>query len=417
MSSKGFQKEKLVKGKALEDLKILELGNFISAAYCTKLFADLGAEVIKIEEPNVGDEARRYGPFPGDIPHQERSGLFLYLNANKQGITLNLRTSTGRKVFKQLIEKIDILVENNPPQVMEKYELTYDALSQVNSRLIMASITPFGQTGPYKYYKAYAINSAAAGGESIITGEPGREPLTPPLSLSHYEGGVTAAMAIMFALLSRKKSGHGTYVDVSEAEAWACLHTSLMVHHFVFNNRKRTRTGHRTLGFYPYTILPCKDGYVSLIALLGQQWKRFLELIGGGEIPQWYANDPRFEDRWQNSLKYADELDSLLAPWLMSHTKEEIFTLCQENHIPFTHVRTIEEVVNATDLEDREAFIEVEHPQAGKVKCPGLPYKFSNIAQETKPAPLLGEHNKRIYCELLGYTEEDFANLRKEETV
>lgn len=396
---------------SLSGLKIIELGNFISAPYCAKLLADVGAEVIKVEKPDVGDDARQHGPFLGDTPHPERSGLFLYLNSNKLGITLNLETVEGKELFKKLIQQADILVENNPSALMREYGFTYEALSQINSKLIMTSITPFGQSGPYKNYKAYALNCAAAGGESMCIGSPSREPLTPPLSIGHYQSGGSGAAATMMALLVRKKDGQGQHIDVSEADVWASLHTSLMVHYFVFEGRKRKRAGHRTPGFYPYTILPCKDGYASLIAVLGKQWKTFLKIVGNGKEPDWYANNPKFTDRWENSLKHADELDSLLSPWLMSHTKEEIFNVCQQNHVPFSPVRSIDEVVNADDLEQRDYFVEIEHPHTGKLKYPGAPYKMPWAIR--CPAPLLGEHNELIYGERLGYSNEELADLRR----
>ena len=154
----------------LSGLKVVECGNFISAAHCAKMMADLGAEVIKVEKPGTGDASREYGPFPDDIPHPERSGLYLYLNANKLGITLNLETATGQKILKELLKDADVFVENNPPKLMKEWELDYARLKKINPRLIMTSITPFGQTGPYKGYKVYAINCCAAGGVSQIMG-------------------------------------------------------------------------------------------------------------------------------------------------------------------------------------------------------------------------------------------------------
>jgi len=170
-----------MKGKALEGLRVLEFGSFISAAYCCKLLADFGAEVIKVEEPRRGDETRWYGPFLDNVPHPEKSGLFLYLNTNKLGITLNPKLATGKEIFKKLIKEVDIFVENNPPQMMKNLGLDYESLKKENPQLIMTSITPYGQTGPYRNYKGYCINASALGGMSTCIGEQDREPLTPPL--------------------------------------------------------------------------------------------------------------------------------------------------------------------------------------------------------------------------------------------
>ncbi len=400
--------------KALTGVKVLEYANFIAGPYCGKLLADLGAEVIKVEKPVVGDEARQYGPFPQDLPHPEQSGLFLYLNTNKLSITLNAEAATGANILKELLKKSDIFIEDNPPAVMEGLGLDYANLQKVNPGIIMVSITPFGQSGPYRDYKGYAINCSALGGQSVCAGEPGREPLTPPLSLGHYQSGAAGAVAALAALFARELTGKGQQADISEAQVWATLHTGNQVSAFVMHGLRRMRWGHRTPGVYPYTILPCQDGYVSMIAIQGYQWKRFLELMGDGEVPDWYANDPRFKDRREISLKYADEMDALLAPWLMSHTKEEIYSLCRERRIPFAPVKNIKEVVNDPHLEVREYFVEVEHPATGPLKYPGAPYKLSQTPWKVdNPAPLLGEHNEEVYCQRLGYSREELSQLRR----
>jgi len=404
--------------KALTGVKVLEYANFIAGPYCGKLLADLGAEVIKIEKPVVGDEARQYGPFPDDLPHPERSGLFLYLNTNKLSITLNTETATGAKILKELLKESDIFIEDNPPAVMERLGLDYANLEKVNPGIIMVSITPFGQSGPYRDYKGYAINCSALGGQSVCAGEPGREPLTPPLSLGHYQSGAAGAVAALAALFARELTGKGQQADISEAQVWATLHTGNQVSAYVMHGLKRMRWGHRTPGVYPYTILPCQDGYMSMIAIQGYQWKRFLELIGDGEVPDWYANDPRFKERREISLKYADEMDALLAPWLMSHTKEEIYSLCREKRIPFAPVKNIKEVVNDSHLEVREYFVEVEHPATGPLKYAGAPYKLSQTPWKVdNPAPLLGEHNEEVYCQRLGYSREELSQLRRGEII
>jgi len=399
-------------------VKVLEYANFIAGPYCGKLLADLGAEVIKIEKPVVGDEARQYGPFPQDLPHPERSGLFLYLNTNKLSITLNTEAATGAKILKELLKESDIFIEDNPPAVMERVGLDYASLKKVNPGIIMVSITPFGQSGPYRDYRGYAINCSALGGQSVCAGEPGREPLTPPLSLGHYQSGAAGAVAALAALFARELTGKGQQADISEAQVWATLHTGNQVSAYVMHGLKRMRWGHRTPGVYPYTILPCQDGYVSMIAIQGYQWKRFLELIGDGEVPDWYANDPRFKERREISLKYADEMDALLAPWLMSHTKEEIYSLCREKRIPFAPVKNIKEVVNDSHLEVREYFVEVEHPATGPLKYAGAPYKLSQTPWKVdNPAPLLGEHNEEVYCQRLGYSREELSQLRRGEII
>ncbi len=404
--------------KTLEGIKVIELAQHISGPYSGMLLSGLGAQVTKVEEPGVGDISRRCGPFPDNKPHPDRSGLFIYLNRNKQGITLHFRKPTGRQILLDLLKDADVLLEDLPPKVARNLKLDYGHLKKVNPQLIVVSITPFGQTGPYRDYKAYAINASAIGGMSSIIGEPKREPLTPPFSLGHFQTGIIAANAIMFALMARKRIGKGQHIDISEAESWAIFHTGNVVSSFIYSGRKRTRTGHRTPSPYPYTILPCKEGYLSMIALRGSEWKRFLEIVGNGNVPEWYSSDERFQDRFKDGQQYADILDTLLAPWLMSHTKEEIFTRCREEHVPFTPVRNMDEVVNCEHLNQRGYFEEIEYPGEKKFKCPGSPIRFSRSPwQMDKPAPSLSEHNDKVYCEGLGYSKEQLVQLRNMDVI
>ena len=406
--------------QALEGLTIVELGNFISAAYCTKLMADLGAQVIKVEQPGTGDEARSYGPFPDGQRDMERSGLFLHLNTNKFGITLDVRTKPGREILLALLKDADILVENNPPAMMDELSLDYDSLKVINRDLIMTSITPFGQTGPYRDYKAYALNSAAAGGVSLSAGLPGREPIAPPVSIGHYQSGTLAATTTLAALLARPMLGRGQHIDISEAEMWATLHTGVMMHGYVVQNLKKMRTGYRTPGLFPNGILPCKDGYISLVTIKGTHWKRFLELTGDGKIPDWYANNPSYMGTYLRDVaaKYADEIEFSLSSWLMDHTKEEIFALCRERDIPVAPVRTTDEVVNSAHLRERGYFVSVDHPVAGRFDYPGPPCRFSKSPwQVVRPAPCLGQHNRDFYQGRLGYSDDRLAELEAAEVI
>ncbi len=228
--------------------------------------------------------------------------MFLSLNANKLGITLNLDKDKGKDIFKQLIEVADVLVENNAPGQMEELGLGYDSLKEINPRLVMVSITPFGQTGPYRDYKAYHINSCGAGGVSIGIGDPKREPLTMPLSQGGYQAGASAATAVMAALLARRKTGKGQYIDISEVEVWATTHVGNSLTTFPYRGVNGKRRGIHGPNTYPTEILPCKDGYVSLIALQLEQWKRFVEMLG---TPEW-TKEMRYRDRRTMAEEYPD---------------------------------------------------------------------------------------------------------------
>jgi crotonobetainyl-CoA:carnitine CoA-transferase CaiB-like acyl-CoA transferase len=400
--------------KTLDGVKVIELSQYISGPYCGMLLAGLGAHVTKIEEPGIGDISRRCGPFPGDIPHTDRSGLFLHLNRNKRGITLDTRKTTGREILLELLKDADVLIEDMPPKSAGNLKLDFRRLREINRKLIVVSITPFGQTGPYKDYKAYSINASAIGGMSPIVGEPQREPLTPPFSLGHFQTGIIAGNAIMSALMAQKKDGKGQHIDISEAESWAIFHTGNVVSAFIYSGRKRNRTGHRTFAPYPYTLLPCKDGYISMIALRGSEWKRFLEIVGDGKVPEWYSSDDRFKDRLKAGLEYSDVLDSLLSPWLMSHSRQEIFDRCREKHVPFTPVRNMDEVVNCEHLNTRDYFEEIRCSGDDRFKCPGAPVRFSGSLWDlNKTAPSLSEHSHEVFCERLGYSREQLVQLRR----
>jgi crotonobetainyl-CoA:carnitine CoA-transferase CaiB-like acyl-CoA transferase len=404
-----------MKEQALSGLKVVEWGSFISAPFCTKFLADLGAEVIKVEPPGSGDQSRRYGPFPNDIPYSEKSGLFLYLNTNKLGVTLDPSKETGKELLLKLLQDADIFVENQQPSLMKKLKLDFKSVKRINPRLIMTSITPYGQTGPYRDWKGYDINCSALGGISNAMGSPGREPLTPPLCQGYYQGGLMGAIATMIALFERDITGKGLHVDVSIVESWATFHIGVAAQTFLSDGRVRRRSGHRALHRpYPDEVLPCKDGYVCIDTPQKRQWERLLQVMGN---PEW-ANDPIFNDRIQTTDEYADKADAYLTEWLMKHTKEEIFKMTQDNRIPAAPIRTVEEVVNDAQLEARGFFVEVDHPDTGKLKYPGACYQLSETPFAIRrPAPRLGEHNEEIFCRQLGYSKQDLVALTKAEVI
>lgn len=401
--------------EALAGLKVLEWGNFITAPFCTEMLAQLGAEVIKVEPPR-GDEARQYGPFPGDKPDPEKSGLFLYLNVNKSGITLDPEKQAGRDILLKLLDETDIFVVNQPHLDLKKMGLDYDTLKERYPKLIMTLITPFGDYGPYSDWKGYDINCCALGGITNTIGYPGRTPLTPPLHQGHHQTGLMAAIAILFAAINRDKTGKGTFIDQAEADAWATVHIGIGIQAFVEEGRIRQRSGHYS-PHRPYVdaVLPCKDGSVCVDTPQKRQWERFMGILGN---PEW-MNDPIFEDRIKTTNEHHEEADAYLSQWLMDHTKDEIFKSLQDARVPAAPVRTVKELLHDDHMKQRGFFMEMEHPAAGKLTSyPGACYKFSKTPSQFKrSAPLLGQHNEEIYCQKLGYTTEDLARWKKEEVI
>lgn len=389
-------------------MKVVECCNFVAGPYCTKLFADLGAEVIKIEPPAVGDEARGRGPFLHDIPHPDLSGLYLYLNTNKLGGTLNLNSSTGKVIFKRLIASADILVEDHPPGEMKDLRLGYHTLKEINPRLIMTSITPFGQTGPYRDYKAYYLNTLNAGGQGYIMRSENPEQHPDPVRaggfLGEYDSGLSAAVATLGALYWQGINGLGQWVDISKQESIVALDRvvfSLYPNEGISGNPygggRRGAVG----------ITRCKDGYIILVMPEEHQWAALVELMGN---PEW-AKDEKFKDQFSR-VRHGEEIEPRISEWMMAHTKEEIFRRGQALSVPLGPVKTAEDIVNSEQLEERGFFKEIDHPTAGRLKYPGAPYVFSKTPwRAERPAPLLGEHNELIYCQQLGYTSHDLAKL------
>lgn len=396
--------------KALSDIRVVEWGHVISGPFCSKILADLGAEVIKVEEPGIGDEARRMEPFLNDIPHPERSGLFLYLNTNKLGITLNLGIATGIKMFKALIKDADIFIENNPPRMIKELGIEYESLRKVNPRLIMTSITPFGQTGPYKDYKSGELVSCHMGGPAYVTPSHSEDNSQEPLKIGgrvvSFQAGLSGAAGTLCALYARRVTGLGGQVDVSELESVA-QNMLNQARWYTYGKHIASRTDRGAMA--PQHMLPCKDGYVGIYMTEEEQWQRFLEVIGS---PDW-GDSELFKDS-ASRAEYWDGLEPLILDWTMKHTMEDIYRACQTKRIPVGAVYTAKDLFNSQHLEERGFFVEIEHPKAGKLKYPGIPYKFSDTPRaRATPAPLLGQHNEEIYCRRLGYTKWDMVKFRE----
>ena len=403
---------------ALSHLKIVELGEFIAAPYCTKLMADLGAQVIKIEEPGLGDPSRSFGPFPKDQPHPEKSLLFAYMNTNKLGITLDIKHPLGRRVFLELLREADVLVESNPPKVMEELELAYNVLAEVNPNLIVTSITPFGQTGPYRDYKAtelvtFQIGGIGYGTPSGVEDPDNHPPLKAPGHQAHIMAGISAAAATMCALFAREFSGRGQHIDISQQEPLVAAISGDIVSHIHRGETPSRLAGSARMVSTRRPLL-AKDGYFSVQVFADNSWERMKAVLGN---PDWSELEI-FQDR----LSRRDNLDALLPlieEWAKDYTKEELYQILQvENHLPYGLVNTLEDVLNHPHFQERGTFVEMEHPHIGKFKAPGPAYRFSATPwRVASPAPAVGQHNEEIICGRLGYSKEDLARMRQVGTV
>jgi len=393
--------------KALSGVKVLDLTHYIAGPYCTKLLADYGAEVIKVERPGLGDGARRIGPFFGDDPHPEKSGLYLYLNTNKLGVTLNLKSEAGIRIFEGLVKDADILVENFSPGVMPSLGLDYETLEKINSRLIMTSISNFGQTGPYRDYKATEIVADAMGGWMSIIGDPEREPLKPGGRQAQYIAGLFGAVGTMTAFYGQEVTGVGQHIDISIMEAVLYIQMNIATT-YAYSGTITKRLGNLVLPV-PGMILPCKDGYIGVIAVTAQQWQSLCDFMGMPEL----KDDPRFLTSIDRA-EHVDELEAIILPWLVEHEAEELFREAQKRRIPFAVPASSKMLLESRHLKEREYFVEVEHPLTGKVRYPGAQVKMGDLPYELKRAPLIGEHNEEVYCQRLGYTRDDLVKMREQ---
>jgi CoA:oxalate CoA-transferase len=395
--------------RALEGVKIVEYCNMVSGPYCSKLLADMGAEVLKIEPPLLGDDSRRRGPFPGDIPDQEKSGLFLYLNSNKKGLTLDPTTPDGKEIFKKLIEKTDVFIEDRPPGEMEELELAYETLKSFNPGLIMVSITPYGRSGPFKDYKAFQLNTVHVSGQGYMLPIPALDMDRPPVKVggqsSGFDVGLVAVVAVTAAFYWKLLTGKGQYIEMSKQEA---LMSMQRVESVTYANDQViiTRGGEKGRKM-PGGIMPCQDGYVVAVTPEEHQWKALIKLIGD---PKWAE-----EDWCQDALARSDNVDQInerIIAWTRQHTKEEIFRQGQALSCPIAPVNTVEDIYHSEQFKARNFFVDLEHPALGKIPFPSSAYRFSKTPwQLIQAAPLLGEHNKEVYGQN-GYSEEDLSTLK-----
>ncbi len=399
-----------VSQRALSGLRVVEYSEFVAGPYCGRLLAGLGAEVIKVEKPGVGDKARNWGPFPQDLPHPEKSGLFLFLNMNKLGVTLNVESAQGAKIFRELVKRADVLIESNPPKEMTRLGLDYENLSKLNPSLVMTSITPFGQTGPYRDFKGCDLINSHMSGEAFGNPAEGVDnveqepPLKTPAHTGDFMTGLSAAVCTMSAVFGRLANGTGQHIDLSQQEALASVGRQELAFYLCEGTPHTRQKGRKRRGGILY---PCKDGYVCIWA--GPFLKALIEMIGN---PDW-AQTELFQDPTLLS-QYMEEFNRLVTAWTMEHTAEEIDRAAIAKGVPCSPVRTVAELVNDEQLAFREFFVEIDHPVAGRLKYPGAPYKLSATPwKAARPAPLLGEHNEQVYCQMLGYSRPDLVRMRQ----
>jgi crotonobetainyl-CoA:carnitine CoA-transferase CaiB-like acyl-CoA transferase len=396
--------------RALEGVHVVECGVAGAATYAAKLMADLGADVIKIEDPGSGDPARQLGPFPGGQPHPEKSGTYLYYNCNKQGVTLNLRNSKGRELLDRLLTEADVFVHDFPPAEANRLGLEYARIRELNPRLVMTSISPFGESGPYRDYKAYDLTTLAAGGWLWLNGAPGH-PEMPPLrpfgQQSARQAGVHAAVATMGALFTRLRSGRGQHIEVSAQECITSI-AEFSLALWTYMDTQTARYGQRPI--QPLDFFQCKDGgWIFALTIEEHQWQRLVELMEAPEWTQWEVSANRFAraSNW-------DALRPFMEEWVSQWNTDDLYRAAQAKRVPFAIVSTLSDLVDSPHIKARGFFVQFAHPEAGSFKYPGAPYKLAETPWEIRsPAPALGQHNEGILGGRLGVARSELASLRE----
>ncbi len=395
---------------ALSNLRIVELGEMVSAPYATKLMADLGAEVIKVERPLSGDKARLRGPFPGHSFHPEKSGLFLYLNTNKYGVTLDISRPEGMRLLERLVEQADVFVHNVWPPDMDRVGLNYERLHKVNPRLVMTSISPFGLSGPHRNWRAEELTIWSAGGVCVLNGAGPDHPELPPLktfgSQAGFQGGVHAAVATMGGLIAQMRDGEGEHVDVSVQESLVSQ-LELTFEYWPYMGLIATRLGRKPI--QPVESIRCKDGWIYVCCIEEHQWRGFVEVMGS---PDW-AREEIFADRVKRGENW-EALKIFLEEYCSQQTVLDLYQKAQARRVPFAPVSTMGDLLNSEHLKARGFFVEISHPVAGTHIYPGAPVKYSATPWEIRlPAPTLGQHNAQIFGERLGVSSAQLRELAR----
>ena len=380
---------------ALGHLRVLDLA-VAQTGYFGKVFADLGADVIKIEPPQ-GDPARRMAPFAGDVTDSERSLYFLNFNTNKRSVTLDLETDTGRASLRQLAAGADVLVESFTPGYMDGLGVGYDALKQDNPALVFASITPFGQTGPYAGFQGSELVTQAMGGLLYIQGDDHKPPCYAPCDQASQLASMHAAYGALAALKVRGQTGRGQHVDVSMQEVVGHLLFSIPQYAFTHEIIRRTGTAH---SLAPNSYYQCKDGHVSLCIFFPHHWEVMLEWMDIEVL-----NDPIWKDitfRRSNP----DIVDQFVSEFISEFTVEEFVREAQKRHLAVSPMSTIEGFVNDPHINARDFVMSASHPRIGNYSFTGAPYRFSATPWNTsRPAPMLGQHTAEVLAEGLRPTK------------
>ncbi len=399
---------------ALADIKVLDLTQFEAGTSCTEALAWLGADIIKVENPNGGDQGRNASTDQEGVD----SPYFMLLNANKRSITLNLRSPRGSQILTEMLKKADIMIENFAPGTIERLGFGYDVVREINPRVIYAQIKGFG-TGPYENYVSFDMIAQSVGGALSLTGTTETEPLKPGPTIGDTGTGLHCAIGILAAVHQRERTGYGQHIQVAMQDAVINFSRIAFARQAV-SGTAAVRSGNRSaLGTTaPSGLYPCKGGGLNDYCFIytsragNRHWDRLLKAIGREEL----IDDERFnspQKRWTNH----DEVDRLLTEFTQSRTKQEVMQILGDAGVPAGAVYDTLEITQDPALQQREMIVTVDHPQRGKFTLPGWPVKMSDSSVAVDRSPLLGEHNADVYAEWLGFTAHDLEDLKAQDVI
>ncbi len=391
--------------KPLENIKVLDLSRVLAGPFCTMILSDLGAEIIKVEIPETGDDSRGFGPFKNG-----KSLYFISINRDKKSISLNLKTEKGKEILKNLVKQVDVIIENYRPGTMEKLDLGYDVLKEINPKLIYAASSGFGHSGPYSKKPAYDILVQALGGVMSITGWSNSAPTRVGMSLGDITASLYTAIGINAALYQREKTGLGQKIDISMLDCQVSILENALIRYQV-ENKSPEPIGNRHPTITPFQAFKANDGYFVLGIGNDNLWKELCKAINIEE----FINDERFKTNGLRTQNIADLL-TILEPIFATKSVNEWLEIIEIAKVPCAPINTVDKLFDDEQIKSRNMIVDVFDSEVGNFKIAGNPIKMTTIPEvfQRNPAPEIGENNEDIYSQLLGFDKATIELLKKE---